>query len=612
MKTSSYTLLLVIGLLFLSACGHRPYPTVLLTADTLCITAPDSAVRLLKQCEPQMLQSATAVRMYYQLLCIKAADKAYIPHNSDTLIQNVLQYYIKKNDRRHLPEAYYYAGRICRDLGDAPQALDYFQKAVEALPDKGEFDLKSRIYSQMGTLLLYQDVYDEAMIAYKKSLKYSYALKDSIGIIFSLRDIGLNFTAFHQKDSALHYYEKAYKLSVSIRNKHMQGIVLRAMADIYLQEEELALAKEMLQKSLNNATYINKPSIYTLSAKLHQQSGNLDSASFYYQHLINIGDIYNRQDAHKGLAYIAQKQGDTQTALFHIEKYQQCHDSIIDITNSENIKKMQSLYNYQLREKENHRLKTITMKQREWLLIIGYGFIISCFIFSIFTLHNRNKHLITQQRLRELEIIKEEQYRYSTKRIEENNKKIEELENQLRINNQNEKEKEVLLAQKAQIELINNKIEIKQHQKENAIKALKQSDIYKKFHQAKSFKELTESDWQQLQDAINNAYENFTNHLYALYPLSDIELHICLLVKSEVSVSKIALLTSRSKSAITSARKKLYEKIHNQKGTPDMFDQIIYELYLIAILTAQLPYRTAQFPHKKMQLLPKEKDRFAL
>ena len=90
--------------------------------------------------------------MYYRLLCIKANDKAYILHTSDSLILPVLHYYIEKDDERHLPEAYYYAGRVYRDLGDAPQALEYFEKAAEALPEDGGYKLKSKIYSQMGTL----------------------------------------------------------------------------------------------------------------------------------------------------------------------------------------------------------------------------------------------------------------------------------------------------------------------------------------------------------------------------------------------------------------------------------------------------------------------------
>ena len=563
------------------AGGLRPSTLsgLLLTADTLCSTAPDSSVSLLKQLEPEMQHTDKATHTYYQLLCIKAADKAYITHTSDSLIQEVLQYYIRKDDRRHLPEAWYYAGRVCRDLGDAPQALDYFQKAIDALPDAGEYELRSRIYSQMGTLFLYQDVYDEAIKANKESLKCSNYLNDTIGIIYSLRDIGEIFTAYNQADSTLHYYNLAHQLAVSANEIDMQGVILRAMTSLYLQLGETEKARNALQNSLKGFTDASEASILSLSAKCHQQEGNLDSAAYYYQELLKTGNIYNHYDAHKGLAYIAEQSGNTQSALYHISKCQQCNDSIIASTNSENIKRMQSLYNYQLREKENHLLKATTHQQREWLLIVVF---ISFALISSFIIHHirgRYRHIQTLRRLRELEIIREGQYRYSISRLEENKSKIAELESRLEeMNFQKGEKNEQLQIQKERIELENREIELEHIEKEKAIQNLKESDIYRKFHQVESFKELTDDDWGVLQQAIDNAYINFTNHLYALFPVSNTELRICLLLKIGMPVSKITALIGRSKSAITSARKKLYEKMYNEKGTPDMFDKIIEEL----------------------------------
>ncbi len=566
-------------LALLMACSHQRYPSVLLTADSLCSTIPDSAVTLLNSLELKMKQADKATRTYYQLLSIKAADKAYITHTSDSLIREVLQHYTRKDDHRHLPEAYYYAGRVYRDLGDAPQALDYFQKAIEALPAEGEYELKSRIYSQMGTLFLYQDVYDEAMRAKREALKCSYWLNDTIGIIYSLRDIGEIFTAYSQADSTLYYYNLAYQLAVDADEQDMQGVVLRAMTSLYLQLGDTEKAGNSLQESLKIYTNASETSIFSLSAKYHHQKGNLDSASYYYQELLKIGNIYNHYDAHKGLAYIAKQNGNTQSALYHIHKCQQCNDSITERTNSENIKRMQSLYNYQLREKENHQLKAITHQQREWLLIAVLLTFVLISFFIIYYIQGRYKHMQTLRRLRELEIIKEQQYRYSISRLEENKNKIAELEKQLKILNSLEGvNNEQLQTQKEQIEIENRKIELEFNKKEKAIKSLKESDIYRKFHQADSVSDLTKEDWEVLQQAINNTYENFSNHLYALFPISNTELKICLLLKIGMPVSKIAILIGRTKSTVTSARKKLYEKMFNKKGTPDMFDKIIDDL----------------------------------
>ena len=115
MPTSFYVLLACC--LCLCACREGRYPRVLLQADSLAEVAPDSALRLLDGWADSVPTVPERVRMYYRLLTVKAADKAYITHTSDSIIRPVLDYYEQEGDRRLLPEAYYYAGRVYRDLG---------------------------------------------------------------------------------------------------------------------------------------------------------------------------------------------------------------------------------------------------------------------------------------------------------------------------------------------------------------------------------------------------------------------------------------------------------------------------------------------------------------
>ena len=143
--------LLCLSVLLLASCSSGRYPSALYVADSLSVAYPERAVALLDSLRPQMEQEGERVRMYYHLLCVKARDKAYLPHTSDSLVLEVLRYYEDKQDRRHLPEAYYYAGRVASDLGDAPQALDYFQQALDAMPEDGMTYLRDRVVSQMGT-----------------------------------------------------------------------------------------------------------------------------------------------------------------------------------------------------------------------------------------------------------------------------------------------------------------------------------------------------------------------------------------------------------------------------------------------------------------------------
>ncbi len=188
LRKLSICLLLVPMLL---GCGPRRYPATLRMADSLCLVSPDSAISLLARYADSLSDAPQAVRMYHRLLQIKARDKAYVRHTSDSAILSVLHYYINGGDRRLLPEAYYYAGRVYSDLGDAPQALDYFEKALESM--KGEYEdleLKGVVYSQMGRLFSYQGLYRESLEMNKKGYANSMRLKDNNGMAYALNDIG--------------------------------------------------------------------------------------------------------------------------------------------------------------------------------------------------------------------------------------------------------------------------------------------------------------------------------------------------------------------------------------------------------------------------------------
>ena len=193
MHKTGMTLLFFLLLFLLAACRPARYPQVLQEADSLASACPDSAVALLHGLRAEMAEERRAVQMYYRLLCIKAQDKAYIPHTSDSAVLSVLHYYEERKDRRHLPEAYYYAGRVYRDLGDAPQALDYFGKALEAMPQGGMLPLRGKVLSQMGTLFYRQSMYPEALEMYKNSLACDSARGDTAGIIADWVNMGLTY-----------------------------------------------------------------------------------------------------------------------------------------------------------------------------------------------------------------------------------------------------------------------------------------------------------------------------------------------------------------------------------------------------------------------------------
>lgn len=582
MKVMTHILILFAVLSF-CACGHKPYPQSLIIADSLTCTQPDSAIALLKSIESTMHDVPEATQMYYRLLCIKANDKAYIQHTSDSLILPILHYYIEKGHKRHLPEAYYYAGRVCRDLGDAPQALNYFEKALEALPDDNENKMKSKIYSQMGTLFAYQSMYAEALGMYKQGLQCDNVLKDSIGMIFSLRDIANMHVELGKQDSALTYFKEANRLSLQLRQTDLFNMIQSQLVSTYIDLQEYDSARTALQNALKDTEQLSKSANYSIAASFYEATSQVDSAVWYYNELLNFGSVYAQKKAYRRLLKLAIEQNDTKHAADYLKGYLLYADSIEALTQTEIISRMHSLYNYQLREKDNIRLKAENDNQKIWLWIIAGGLGIAILSLIAYLQYSKRKNLELKQQLEKLRIIEEE----NQERIEflERYKiQKEELERNLaKINIADDSMPKRQIEQK--IELLNHILQqkvIENEQEKEAQEYLFSSDLYKAFQaRANSVRGdayINSQEWDLIKELIAPAYPTFFERLHSLHTPTDNELHVCILLKLRFRQADIARLLQLKPESISSIRKRLYQKVTGSKGNPEMWDKIIHSL----------------------------------
>ncbi|MCM1108442.1 MAG: hypothetical protein NC388_05220 [Clostridium sp.] len=195
---------------------------------------PLMAMHMLDSLKTEMLSAPEYEQMYYRLLCIKASDKAYIKHTSESDILPLVEYYETKGDKHLLAEAYYYAGRTYLSLNDSPQALDFYQKAFDALTDKSNENLKDILYFQMGRLFLNQALYSKAVNMYKCAYIIQKERKDTLNAIRALRDMAYTYNKMEMSDSSLNYYQQAYHLAELKNDSHMKINVMSQMASYYI------------------------------------------------------------------------------------------------------------------------------------------------------------------------------------------------------------------------------------------------------------------------------------------------------------------------------------------------------------------------------------------
>ena len=565
-------------LIGISSC-HRPanYPAELLSADSLCFVDPESALTLLQHLEPQMSEAPKATKMYYDLLCIKAADKAYITHTSDSLILSLVDYYEKGDDPELLPQAYYYAGRVYRDLNDAPQALTYFQKGLAA-SDKEQ--VSSVLYAQMGEIYFYQSLYPEALQMYTEAYKQDAVNKDTLGMLLDLRDMAFTHRTLQQADSAFYYLNQAKHLAEQYGDDEMRGLMASQLAGLYNQQGDYEEASRQIEQALRYIGEADKYSAYDVYANILLNKGELKDARNYYEKMLEAEEAPVRLDAYNGLATIAAMNHQADDYLRYFELYKACSDSIRRTNATESVSRMNAMYDYQLREKENIRLQKQNEQHRQLLQWIGFIASILLLLLIIYIQHNRRKRLRMKHNLEKLQLLQEDQYKQSEAFIEANKEKIAQLQTQLdEANQENEGLAEQMERQKEQLKNANLVAEIKQEERKQAETLIRESALMRHLEQRIQNEEhLSAKDIKEIEKLLDGVCPEFRPHLRGLGDMNPLEYQVSLLLKLGIPPAGISTLVLRDKSTVSAIRRRLLKKITGRDDIPSEWDSIVQSL----------------------------------
>lgn len=547
----------IILFLFMGACHNHPQAPMLLEVEKIIEEQPDSALSILNKIE-NINQLSEKDHATYCLLLTQAQDLNYITHTSDSLIKIAATYFEKSSDKQKASLSYYYMGRVNTDLHDALKAQEFYLKALEIGEKTKNYHLLAKICNNLGTLYNYQDIYDLALPMQKKALYYinMEQKQDTVNMSYILRNTARTFTLMNLEDSAVIYHKQALKYS---RPYNISSILVD-LGNIYIYKNEYVEAKKYIDLAQNSTTILKTLyPIYLSKGKLLSAMGQLDSAKYYLTQCSQSSNIYTQAGSLYHLAQVALKENDLNNYVKYTETYSTLRDSITKHSHFENIRIAQSMFNYQriAKEKDQFEKKAAQRMIFIYQVIIIFFLTIAIFIF----IFKREK--IKKKRLTEL---KEEQYKRSQQYIEDNNKQIFQLTEMLHSKQEemSEVERQLYEARKLMLEMENRQIFEKQGTILLLEKDFHNSSIYIRIHREDDI-QLSPSEWEELHQLIDATYPDFTNRLIRLYPQISIEeIHICYLVKMQISIKKIAFIMHITSSGVSQCRRRLYKKVHRR------------------------------------------------
>ena len=555
----------IIILLLLSGCGKSDNRLYLESINTVIETEPRLAISKLDSIKDREFNKRD--RAYFNLLTIKSQDKAYVKHENDSLIKDVLAFY-ENNQGADYAEALYYGGRVYSDLGNYPTSLNYFHRALDELPDNdSNRRLRGQVVSQLGRLLIELRLYSQAIPYLEKSIEYDKLDRDSFSLAF---DYDLIKTAYlGTKD-----YEKAEvctKKSILYGSNlpHEDKIYFKScLADVKKNKGENDTALILIREIKDRISTEHEPYIWADASMIYYKNNLYDTAYIFAKKIIN-----DHRQACKNIAYFIllkpeiKKLIPVDSLLIYYRDYESYINEYLNRHDSEQALIQTSMYNYELHERESK--DAMRARNKMMRLVVVSLIVILLMALFILTMKLREKSRIIQ--------ISD-----AKKQIADLQSQIESLRNVINDNstldnNQfDELEQSINDMRSKLISMVDNKALV------DSLSDFKDSNAYKLLNEklAQNCNIITNKEtdtWTILENEIQSKSPNFIKNLLFLShgKLNDVEMKTCILIKMGMTPTQLTTLMGVVKGTLSNRRAFIGEKILGEKTSVSIADKVI-------------------------------------
>lgn len=564
-------------LALLTGCQEDGHTDALLDKMEHLITVhPDSAYHLLNDMEGQYAFSKKQW-MRYELLRSEAQNKAFVDFTTDSVALEVADYYKSHGTNNERMRANYMVGCAYRDLGDAPSALKYMNLAIDAVDEKSpDCDLNTLmcIHSQMGGL--YQDVasYDNEFLENEHAEQIAWQIGDTLSALNLRWQRACSLYDSHQNSKAVAILDsiEAFRKEYDLPEK--PELIYPIKIGAHLQNEDATEAGRLLnvyeQKMgitpQSPDDEIMAPVYFQEKGRFYTLVQEADSAIIMYRRFLNSIDYRPMSSSEKhglleisyrGLmdAYSLIQQPDS--AIKYANMYCAMNDSTNRDQSSEQLLRMQSLYNYSKIQE-----KALVAEQRASNFHLAIWFLISIAILLVICGWQSYQKIIKKERQKLIDANKEYQIL-----MQEMDKSTEEL-GLFKADSERflqEKETEIKKLQTALSIYQANAIDVTQWGNERSLLGCK---IAKHLHTLSiQGKKATFDELNSLSFVASEGFPGFYATITKdVYGLTELETMICMLIRFRFIPSEIAVLTNHSSQRITNIKSSINKKIFGKPG----------------------------------------------
>jgi len=413
------------------------------------------------------------------------------------LYTEALQYFERVNDKKYIAIVYNNLGIIFMNLKQTHKAIEYFNKSLNINEIEDSY-IKLSILSNLGACYYNLKSYTVSTNYLYEALKGFSELRDSIGIIKSLINIGNNYMSEANVEKARICFRQVNEYAVKVNNKYLIALALINLGDVYMKMNDLVQAKTFYEKGL----------------KLSQKEGYM----------------VNKIEALLPLSTIEKKLKNWEKALKLQTQYIDTKDSSMNGEIQKKITELQMQYQIEKKQQE----AKLKQQRRDFLTLIVVLLLISGIISTIL--------LLSRQR------IKMKNIRLEKKQLSD---EIESKNRELIINVMNLLKKNEFID-----EATNQLLEIEK----TPIDEKSKKSILNMVHKLQKSSE--EDTWKEFELRFKEVHNDFYERLILqFHDLTPSELKLCALLRLNLTTKEICNLTGQMPSSLDVARYRLRKKL---------------------------------------------------
>ena len=530
-------------------------------------------------------------------------------------VDSLVNYFDRHGNANERMMAHYLKGRVHHDMGEAPIALECYQRATEMADTMSkECDLYTlyAVYGQMSLIYDSQYLPEEEMRALKNAERIAWKDKDTINAIYTFELRKKPFYLMKDTDEILRIEHTTKKLYEEINNDSMAARTSRVVISIYLDRKQYEEAyfqmlffeeSSELFDSLHNIRRGYELYYYDKGRYL-LEIGDIDSALHYFKKTMLAG---KKEAAYKGLLTLYKKRYVPDSIAKYAELFAKANDSCYYHVNQERIQQITAMYDYsrQQRIAEQNKLKAEEARnERTAIIIIA---IILLVLSTFFIRRTRNKaerelkRLSTEYektKIRMVDLIDKQRlmnYDHETKikakekelrellyliqltekknsDISENNNSLKQTYDELLQEKENiirqhvidmEEKKRDVIGLKEKVSLLES--QLLRYSSVDMETAFKKTRIFQLFNERKTAKYIkqcpTDKDWEMFIEEFRTYFVRFYTFITIDHHLSVNQYRYCVLFRLGFDATEIGILMNKDKNQRYTLRRFIYSTL---------------------------------------------------